>query len=192
MMRLCTCLNNSRRNIRTSGRCTPSSTGRVSVTKNCMTIGGQSMRSKTFLFACLPALDPIYLGAIGKYDQDPSRVEMELKARIQRLKLDFPKVEWDRIKDLLAANNYIDALPLTQQFIIDVPDSEYAQQARSQLRFIELNATIQKLQSTSGTLTPYALFRVGKVYERELKDYEGAIAAYRQVIEAASRVTVGG
>ena len=139
---------------------------------------------QTFLFAYLPALDPIYLGAIGKYDQDPSRVEMELKAKIQQLKLDFPKVEWDRIKDLLAADNYIDALPLTRQFIIDVPDSEYAQQARAQLRFIELHATIQKLQSTSGALTPYALYRAGKVYERELKDYEGAIAAYRQVIEA--------
>ena len=69
---------------------------------------------QTFLYAYLPNLDPIYLGAIGKYEQDPSRVEMELKAKIQQLELDFPKVEWDRIKDLLAAENYIDALPLTR------------------------------------------------------------------------------
>lgn len=142
---------------------------------------------KTFLSAYLPNLDPIYFGAIGKYDQDPARVEMELKAKIQQLELDYPRVGWDRIKDLLAANNYIDALPLTRQYIIDMPDSEYAQQARSQLRSIELHATIQGLQSTSGALTPYALYRVGKVYERELKDYEGAIAAYRQVIEAHSQ-----
>ena len=73
---------------------------------------------------------------------------------------------------------------LHEQFIIDVPDSEYARRARSQLRSIELHATIQQLQSTSGALTPYALFRAGKIYERELKDYEGAVAAYRQVIEA--------
>ena len=139
---------------------------------------------QTFLYAYLPNLDPIYLGAIGKYDQDPSRVEMELKTKIQQLELDFPKVEWDRIKDLLAANNYIDALPLTQQFIIDMPHSEYAAQARSQLRSIGLHATIQQLQSTIGALTPYALFRAGKIYERELKDYVGAVAAYRQVIEA--------
>ena len=142
---------------------------------------------KTFLSAYLPNLDPIYFGAIGKYDQDPARVEMELKAKIQQLELDYPRVGWDRIKDLLAANNYIDALPLTRQYIIDMPDSEHAQQARSQLRSIELHATIQGLQSTSGALTPYALYRVGKVYERELKDYEGAIAAYRQVIEAHSQ-----
>ena len=139
---------------------------------------------QTFLYAYLPDLDPIYLGTIGKYDQDPARVKTELEAKIQQLKLDFPSVEWDRIKGLIAANNYIDALPLTRQLIIDVPDSEYAQQARSQLRFIELHATIQQLQSTSGALTPYALFRVGKIYERELEDYEQAIATYRQLIEA--------
>lgn len=142
---------------------------------------------KTFLSVYLPNLDPIYFGAIGKYDQDPARVEMELKAKIQQLELDYPRVAWNRIKDLLAADNYIDALPLTRQYIIDMPDSEHAQQARSQLRSIELHATIQGLQSTSGALTPYALYRVGKVYERELKDYEGAIAAYRQVIEAHSQ-----
>ena len=139
---------------------------------------------ETFLYAYLPDLDTIYLGAIGKYDQDPVRVKTELEAKVQQLELDFPSVEWDRIKDLIAANNYIDALPLTRQLIIDVPDSEYAQQARSQLRFIELRATIQKLESIGGELTPYALFRAGKIYERELKDYEQAIAVYRQLIEA--------
>ena len=139
---------------------------------------------QTFLYAYLPDLDPIYLGAIGKYDQDPVRVKTELEAKIQQLKLDFPTVEWDRIKELIAANNYIDALPLTRQYIIHVSDSEHAQQARSQLRFIELYATIQKLQSTSGALTPYALFRAGKIYERELKDYEQAIITYRQLIQA--------
>ena len=137
-----------------------------------------------FLYACLPNLDPIYLGAIGKYDQDPVRVKTELETKIQQLESDFPSVEWDRIKELVAANNYIDALPRARQYIIDLPDSEHAQQARSQLRFIELHATIQKLQSTSGALTPYALYRAGKIYERELKDYEQAIVAYRQVIDA--------
>ena len=139
---------------------------------------------RTFLYAYLPDLDPIYLGAIGKYDQDPVRVKTELEAKIRQLELDFPRVEWDRIKELIAANNYVDALPLTRQYIIDMPDSEHAQQARSQLRVIECRATIQKLQSISGTLTPYALYRAGKICERELKDYEQAIVAYRQVIEA--------
>ncbi len=138
---------------------------------------------QTFLYAYLPDLDPIYLGAIGKYDQNPGRVKMELEAKIRQLELDFPSVEWDRIKELIASNNYVDACPLMRQYIIDVPDGEHAKQARSQLRFIELNATIQQLQATSGALTPYALFRVGKIYERELKDYEQAIAVYRQLIE---------
>ena len=139
---------------------------------------------RTFLYAYLPNLDPIYLGAIGKYDQDPVRVKTELEEKIGQLELDFPRVEWDRIKELLAANNYVDALPLTRQYIIDMPDSEHAQQARSQLRFIECHATIQGLQSISGTLTPYALYRAGKICERELKDYEQAIATYHQLIEA--------
>ena len=139
---------------------------------------------QTFLYAYLPDLDPIYLGAIGKYDQNPTHVKTELEAKIEQLELDSPSVEWNRIKALIAANNYIDALPPTRQFIIDIPDSEHAQQARAQLRFIELQATIQKLQSTSGALTPYALFRVGKIYERELEDYMQAIAVYRQLIEA--------
>lgn len=139
---------------------------------------------QTFLHAYLPSLDPIYLGAIGKYEQDPVRVKTELEAKIEKLKLDFPTVEWNRIKAFITANNYIDALPLMRQFIIDMPKSEYAARAQSQLRSIELRATIQKLQSTSGGLTPYALFRAGKIYERELKDYGQAIAVYRQLIES--------
>ena len=107
-----------------------------------------------------------------------------MEAKIRQLELDFPRVEWDRIKELIAAENYVDALPLTRQYIIDMPDSEHAQQARSQLRFIECHATIQGLQSVGGELTPYALYRAGKICERELKDYEQAIVAYRQVIEA--------
>ena len=139
---------------------------------------------QTFLYAYLPDLDPIYLGAIGKYDQDPVRVKAELEAKIRQLELDFASVEWDRITEMIAANNYVDALPLTRQYIIDVPTSEHVQEARSQLRNIELHATIQKLQSISGALTPYALFRAGKIYERELKDHEQAIDTYRQLIEA--------
>ena len=138
---------------------------------------------RTFLYAYLPNLDPIYLGAIGKYDQDPVRVKTELEAKIRQLELDFPRVEWDRITELIDAKNYVNALPLTRQYIIDMPDSEHAQQARSQLRFIECHATIQGLQSIGGALTPYALYRAGKICERELKDYEQAVVAYRQVIE---------
>lgn len=139
---------------------------------------------QTFLYAYLPNLDPIYLGAIGKYNQDPARVKTELVAMIEKLKVDRPKVEWERIRHLIAENNYIDALSIMRPFIVDLPDSEYAQQAQSQLRSIELKATIQKLQSISGALTPYALFRAGKIYERELKNYQQAIATYHQVIEA--------
>ena len=139
---------------------------------------------RTFLHAYLPDLDPVYLGAVGKYDQDPVRVKTELEAKIRRLELDFPSVEWDRIKELVAADNYVDALPLIRRYIVEMPDSEHAQQARSQLRVVECHATIQKLQSIGGALTPYALYRAGKICERELKDYEQAIVAYRQVIEA--------
>ena len=139
---------------------------------------------QTFLYAYLPNLDPIYLGAIGKYDQDPVRVKAELEAKIRQLQLDFASVEWDRITELLAAHNYVDALPLTRQYIIDVPTGQHAQEARSQLRVIELHATIQKLQLIDGALSPYALFRAGKIYERELKDYEQAIATYRELIQA--------
>ena len=139
---------------------------------------------RTFLYAYLPDLDPVYLGAVGKYDKDPIRVKTELEEKIRQLELDFPRVEWHRIKELIAANNYVDALPLTRQYIIDMPDSEHAREARSQLRFIECRATIQELRSISGALTPYALYRAGKICERELKDYEQAIVAYREVIEA--------
>ena len=139
---------------------------------------------RKFLYTYLPDLDPIYLGAVGKYDQDPVRVKTELEAKIRQLQLDFPRIEWSRIKELVAADNYVDALPLIRQYIVDMPDSVRAQQARSQLRVIELRATIQKLQAINGELTPYALFRAGKIYERELKDYEQAIDTYRHLIEA--------
>ena len=62
---------------------------------------------QTFLYAYLPTLDPIYLGAIGKYDEDPARVKTELEAKIRQLELDFASVEWDRIQELIAASNYV-------------------------------------------------------------------------------------
>ncbi len=138
---------------------------------------------KTFLYVYLPNLDPIYFGAIGKYDQSPFQLETELKAKIQQLQSEPPKIEWERIRKLIARNSYIAALPLARQFIINVRNSEYVQHARAQLRLIELHATIQKLQTSNTDDAAYAHFRIGKIYERELKDYTQAIAAYRQLIK---------
>ena len=138
---------------------------------------------KTFLYIYLVDLDPIYFGAIGKYNQSPLQVEKELKERIQQLQSDLPQVEWERVTKLIAQENYIEALPIARQLVVGIPDSEYTLRVRAQLRSIELHAAIQKLRKQDAEIHPYAQFRVAQIYERELKDYTQAVAEYRQLIE---------
>lgn len=151
---------------------------------------------KTFLYVYLPALDPAYLGTIGKHvgtigkhDESLFLIKNELRAKIQKLEADFPKVEWERIQQLINEENHVAALPLAQQLIADVPDSEYAQTARNQLQSLEQYAAIQNLQAQiqkqPGTPTAaQAQFQIGKIYESGLQDYPKAIKVYRQLIDA--------
>jgi tetratricopeptide (TPR) repeat protein len=143
---------------------------------------------KTFLYAYLPNLDPVYFGEIGKYNQSPAKVETELKAKLQQLQSDLPKVEWEKIEKLCTEGNYVVALPMAQQLIADVPDSEYAKRAQSELRSIELHAAIQNLQTQieaqpNTSTAVQAQFRIGKIYERSLQDYRQAIEAYSKLIK---------
>ena len=143
---------------------------------------------RTFLLAYLPELHPAYFGIIGKYNQSTFKIEAELKAKIQQLQADLPRVEWEKIESLISEQNYVAALPLIQGLIADAPESESAQRAQSKIRSVEQHAAIQHLreQINENPDTPaaeIAQFRIGKIYERGLQDHHQAIAAYRQLIE---------
>ena len=143
---------------------------------------------RTFLLAYLPNLDAAHFGAIGKYNQNALKIETELKAKIQQLQSDLPKIEWERIETHIEEENYIAALLLVRQLIANAPDETYTQRAQSALRPIQRRASIQHLRiqirENPGTPTvAHALFRIGKIYERGLKDYHQAVAAYGQLID---------
>ena len=139
---------------------------------------------KTFLYVYLPNLDPIYFGAIGKYDQQPEQVQAEVTEKIAQLETSYPAVAWRQISRWIADGNYIEALPLAQQLLRDAPKTEYAQRARAQFREIELRAAIQRIQESEQADSPESRFQIARIYERELKDYRQALAAYQALIEA--------
>ena len=141
----------------------------------------------TFLHVYLPSLEPAYFGAIGKHDQSLHQIKTELREKIQQLQADLPKVEWKWIEQQIAEANYAAALPMARQLIADIPDSEYAKSAKSQLHSLEQYAAIQNLQDgirkQPGTPTiAHAQFQIGMIFERKLQDYAHAIEAYSQLI----------
>ena len=143
---------------------------------------------KTFLHVYLPSLEPAYFGQIGRHNQNHAQIEAEVQAKIERLEIDMPRVEWDKINELISLSNYVGALQSAQQLIAEAPTNEYAKQAQAQLSSIASHASIQKLQERINEFpkSPAAAegkFRIGAIQERGLQAYQQAIAVYRQLID---------
>ena len=143
---------------------------------------------RTFLLAYLPNLDSAHFGAIGKYNQNAMKIETELKAKIRQLESDLHKIEWAKIEKYLEDEKYIAALRMVRQLIADAPDGTYLQRAQSKLRPIQKQAAIQTLRmqiraNPDSPKVAHTLFRIGKIYERGLQDYDKAIIVYRQLID---------
>lgn len=143
---------------------------------------------RTFLLAYLPNLDAAHFGAIGKYNQNALKIEAELNAKIRQLESDLPKIEWAKIEKYLSEENYIAALRLVRQLIAYAPDAAYLQRAQSKLRSIQKQAAIQQLrmqmrENPASDTVAQTLFRIGKIHERGLQNYDKAIIAYRQLID---------
>ncbi|MDE0505999.1 MAG: tetratricopeptide repeat protein, partial [Candidatus Poribacteria bacterium] len=141
---------------------------------------------QTFLHVYLPSLEPAYFGQIGKHNQDFVQIETELRAKIELLETELPRVEWEKINESISLSNYVAALSLSRQLIANTPESEYAKKARAQLNTIESLASIQNLQDRisedSKSAAAQGRFRIGTIYERGLQEYHQAIAVYRQLI----------
>ena len=143
---------------------------------------------RIFLHVYLPSLEPAYFGQIGRHNQNHPQIEAALRAKIERLETEMPRVEWDKINKLISLSNYVEALRLAQQLIADAPRSEYAKQAQAQLGSIASHASIQKLQDRIGEYpkspaAAHGKFRIGTIRERGLQEYHQAITVYRQLID---------
>ena len=143
---------------------------------------------RTFLYVYLPSLEPAYFGQIGKHNQSHAQIETALQAKIEFLETELPRVEWDKINQLISYSHHDKALHLAQQLISDAPRSEYAKKAQSQLSTIAAYASIQKLQdciseSSKPSAIAHGRFRIATIYERGLQEYHQAIAIYSKLID---------
>ena len=143
---------------------------------------------RTFLHVYLPSLEPAYFGQIGRHNQSHAQIETALRTKIDLLETESPRVEWDKITQLISLSHHDKALHLVQQLIADAPQSEYAKKAQSQLNTIASFASIQKLQhriseSSESAAIAQGRFRIATIYERGLQDYHQAIAIYRHLID---------
>lgn len=148
---------------------------------------------RTFVHVYLPSLEPAYFGQIGRHNQSHSQIETALRTKIEFLETELPRIEWDKINELIRSSDYVRALHLAQRLIADVPQSEFAKKARGQLSLISSRASIQKLQDRAsefpGSSAAHAKFRIGTIYERGLHEYHQAIKVYRQLIDDHPRST---
>ena len=143
---------------------------------------------RIFLHAYLPSLELAYFGQIGRHNQSHAQIETAVRAKIELLETELPRIEWDKINELISFSHYVRALHLAQQLIADAPRSEYAKKAQGQLSSIALYASIQKLQDRISEFpksqeAAHGEFRIGTIYERRLQEYHQAITVYRQLID---------
>ena len=144
---------------------------------------------KTFLHVYLPQLDPVYLGQISMHDKELSEVETEIGEKIEKLTEQMSEVEAERLDAARSERNYVLALDIARNLVATAPDTPQAKQASEQIFTLQHLATIQNLreQLHQRMLTPieaaHTLFQIGTIYERQLRDYPKAIAAYQEVLK---------
>jgi len=150
---------------------------------------GQAINAyKTFVIAYLPQTDQARLGDIGKYQQSKLKIESEIENKINALQAQMPSVEWGKAQVLIEKGNYLEALPIYRKLPTIAPNSKWAEDAKKQIRTIEYQAGIQRLRKKIESLPPgdyqamIAQERIAEIYERELKDYDKAIAEYNLVL----------
>jgi tetratricopeptide (TPR) repeat protein len=143
---------------------------------------------KIFINVYLPDADPVRLGDIGKYGESKLKFSTEIEAKIRELQTDLPKVEWEKAQALTKKGDYQTALPILRKILSIAPESQYAQQAKNQLKRAEALAAIQQWQNEideqpQSFTAVIARFRIAETYEKELFDYQKAIAEYRKLID---------
>jgi len=143
---------------------------------------------KIFINVYLPDADSVRLGDIGKYSENKLKISTEIEAKIRELQTALPKVEWEKAQALTKKGDYQTALPILRKILSLAPDSQYAQQAKKELKRAEVLAAIQQWQKEideqpQSLTAVIARFRIAETYEKELFDYQKAIAEYRKLID---------
>ena len=142
---------------------------------------------ETFLHAYLPQLDPGYLGQISMHDKSVPEVKAHIEKKIQNLTEQMSETELERLNAAWADQNFSVALSIARNLIATAPDTPQAKQAAEQFFTLQQLAAIENLheQIQNNTLPPIeaarARLQIGTIYERQLRDYPKAIAAYQTV-----------
>ena len=144
-----------------------------------------------FVNIYLPTTAPAYFGEIGKYHQTKTKIESELQAKIAELKSRLHETEWQNIQDLARDKDYVSALKIAKQLIANHPDQKTAGLATKQLETIKFHAAIQNLRAhVLQTEDPEKISRIhlqiGRIYERNLQDYNQALTSYEQAIKKST------
>ncbi|MDE0018378.1 MAG: tetratricopeptide repeat protein [Candidatus Poribacteria bacterium] len=144
---------------------------------------------KTFRHVYLPHLDPEYLGQISMHDMSLSDVKTKIGKRIEKLTQQLSEVEAERLDTARSEQNFALALDIARNLVTAAPNTPQAKQAAEQITTLQHLAAIQNLREqlhneTSGPVeAARALFQIGTIYERQLRDYPKAVEAYQEVSE---------
>ena len=144
-----------------------------------------------FVNIYLPITDPAYFGEIGRYHQTKTKIESELKAKIATHKSRLHETEWQNVQDLTKDKDYASALNIAKQLIANHPDKKTAELAIEQLGTIKFHATIQNLrnhvlQTKDTEKIAQINLQIGRIYERNLADYNQALKSYEQVVQKSN------
>jgi tetratricopeptide (TPR) repeat protein len=119
------------------------------------------------------------IGRLGEKD-----LEGVINKKIEELKKLAPKAKWERAEILNASGNYRAALNIYREIMAKYPDSDYAKNAYSKVKNMEILTELQMCQEISKSKSedsPQAQYKTADIFESTLQDYPRALKEYEIV-----------
>ena len=120
------------------------------------------------------------IGRLGEKD-----LEGVINKKIEELRKLAPKAKWERAEILNASGNYRAALNIYREIMAKYPDSDYAKNAYSKVKNMEILTELQMCQEIAKSKSedsPQAQYKTAEIFESTLQDYPRALKEYEIVV----------